>query len=180
LETRFLKKQRGVTPVEMLLALCIIALLVAIGIPSFQDTLAKSRQRSLARALSEGLAQTRLEALKLNTRVTMCPSIDGFHCTDANNWESGWIIFRDDDLDGKYDGDERVFHYQESVFMNVTARGNRLIGTYVSFTGDGRPQTRNGALQMGTFTVCGKTHTALNVVIAISGRTRIEQSATGC
>ena len=38
----------------------------------------------------------------------------------------------------------------------------------------------NGALQMGTFTVCKRGRLAIDVVLANSGRARIQKTAVPC
>jgi len=50
----------------------------------------------------------------------------------------------------------------------------------VSYTSLGYARRTDGALQMGTFTVCRRGETALKVVLANSGRTRIDASPEIC
>jgi len=59
-------------------------------------------------------------------------------------------------------------------------QANRPVGEYVSYTSIGHARMLNGALQMGTFTVCRSGHRALNVVLAGSGRVRIDKTNSRC
>ncbi|MEO9136354.1 MAG: type IV fimbrial biogenesis protein FimT, partial [Casimicrobiaceae bacterium] len=62
----------------------------------------------------------------------------------------------------------------------ITIRGNRPVADYVSYTSFGHARRFDGALQMGTFTVCRPGHRARKVILANSGRARIEASPDGC
>ena len=62
----------------------------------------------------------------------------------------------------------------------VTIRGNRPVADYVSYTAAGHARRFDGALQMGTFTVCRPGLRARKVVLASSGRTRVETTAETC
>ena len=57
---------------------------------------------------------------------------------------------------------------------------NRPLEEYVSYTDLGQARLLNGALQMGTFTVCRSGQLALHVVLANSGRVRIEKTDDRC
>ncbi len=62
----------------------------------------------------------------------------------------------------------------------VTVQANRPLDDYVSYTSVGNARMLNGALQMGTFTVCRTGQSAMQVVLANSGRVRVEKSASRC
>jgi type IV fimbrial biogenesis protein FimT len=59
-------------------------------------------------------------------------------------------------------------------------RGNAPVQSYVSYTNLGHARTLTGALQMGTLVVCKPGLDALNVVLANSGRTRIDKTHNRC
>jgi hypothetical protein len=50
----------------------------------------------------------------------------------------------------------------------------------VSYTSFGFARTLNGALQMGTFVVCKPGQNAIKVVLANSGRARIDRTTQPC
>jgi len=62
----------------------------------------------------------------------------------------------------------------------ITIVGNRPVADYVSYTSLGHARLPNGALQMGTFTVCSSGLTALKVILGNSGRVRIAKSSELC
>ncbi len=57
---------------------------------------------------------------------------------------------------------------------------NRPVDDYVSYTSLGQARMLNGALQMGTFVVCRRGQRALHVVLANTGRVRIEKTTDRC
>lgn len=81
---------RGVTLVELMVALAVLAILLGIAVPSFTDASLSSRLRSLANGLVASAALGRSEAIKRNAVVTLCASSDGATCTGG--WHQGWIV----------------------------------------------------------------------------------------
>jgi type IV fimbrial biogenesis protein FimT len=62
----------------------------------------------------------------------------------------------------------------------ITIRGNGPVARYVSYTSLGHARRHDGALQMGTFTICRRGADAFKVVLANSGRTRIDATNEAC
>lgn len=64
-----LKKSSGFTLIELMIALAIMALLIALGVPSFVDWIRNIKIRSTAEAFTASLQTARTEAIKGNTTV---------------------------------------------------------------------------------------------------------------
>lgn len=84
----------GFTLIEIMVAVAIVAILVTLATPSWQELIANNRSRS---AVNDWIASTqfaRSEALRTNGRVTMCKSSNGTSCsTDGDTgFEIGWIV----------------------------------------------------------------------------------------
>jgi type IV fimbrial biogenesis protein FimT len=77
--------QRGFTFLELVVAMAIIAILVVTLTPSILTTMRNSQIRAVASAWRDGLAQARIEAIRLNTEVTFQPTADfsGWNLTQA-------------------------------------------------------------------------------------------------
>lgn len=60
---------RGVTLIELLIGIAIVALLLAFGLPSFGAWMANSRVRNMAEGIQTGLAMARSEAIRRNQNV---------------------------------------------------------------------------------------------------------------
>ncbi len=65
-----MKPQRGFTLVEMMITLVILAILLAIGVPSFQQFIRNAQIRTAAESIQAGIQLARAESLRRNSRVT--------------------------------------------------------------------------------------------------------------
>jgi len=107
---------RGFTLVELLIALAVVAILVGMAAPSFQDTLADVRLTAEQNRLVKALRQARSEAIKRVGTVTLCKSDDGGAC--GGSWGDGWLLFAETAAAGtlgNFDaGDTRIAAHRSS------------------------------------------------------------------
>jgi type IV fimbrial biogenesis protein FimT len=173
-------RRHGFTLLELLASLAIGATLVVLAAPSYRAWIAEMELRDRVEALVEAMSFARAEAIKRGVRVNLCPTSGGDHCAGGGRWEGGWILFADENHDGDRDDDEPIIRYQSAAHAGITVRGNRPVADYVSYTGYGQTRMANGALQMGTFTVCRAGANAVDVVLANGGRVRVDRTRTAC
>ncbi|MEI7840358.1 MAG: GspH/FimT family pseudopilin, partial [Methylococcaceae bacterium] len=76
--------------IELMVTIAIMAIMVAIGFPSFQAMIASSRLTSTTNAMVSTLQMARMEALKQHQTVIIKPKDD---VTDG--WANGWSVFVD-------------------------------------------------------------------------------------
>jgi type IV fimbrial biogenesis protein FimT len=93
-----IKKQSGLTLVELMITLVVIGILLAAAAPSFTSHIKDNRRTTFINELVSSLNLARSEAAKSNRMVAICPSSDGLACA-GNNYDAGWIVFRNDDGD---------------------------------------------------------------------------------
>jgi type IV fimbrial biogenesis protein FimT len=173
------RRPAGFTLVELMVALAIASGLLMLTGVSTRDWLPRMYQRHEAEALVHALQLARSEAIKRGHRVDVCPSANLATC-DAGPWDHGRIVFADADRDGQRDPGEGVVRVEPAAGHGVTVRANRPVARYVSFTAEGHARMTSGALQMGTFTVCLRGQTAIDVVLANGGRPRLTETTTLC
>ena len=91
-----LKLQRGVTLIELMIGITIVALLMMLGAPTFADWIRNMRIRTATESLLSGLQMARAEALKGNSvmRFQLVTSLDDACALSANG--PHWIVSRDD------------------------------------------------------------------------------------
>lgn len=75
---------RGFTLIELLITIAMFSIIAAVAVPSFTETAATQRVRSLATDLHTALLQARSEAIKRNADVAIEPA--------AGGWSDGWNI----------------------------------------------------------------------------------------
>jgi type IV fimbrial biogenesis protein FimT len=171
---------RGFTLVEMTVALALAATLAGLVGPSYARWLEEQRIMDAARRLSDNLALARSEAIKRNGRVQLCAAPSSAACASEGGWHQGLLMFHDVDRNAEHDPHERIVAYEPAGAPEVTITGNKPVEHYVSFTYSGHARKIDGALQMGTFTVCAPGLRAVKVVLANSGRARIDRSSATC
>jgi type IV fimbrial biogenesis protein FimT len=171
---------RGFSFIELTITLAIFALLVGLGLPSYRDWISSRQLANHADYLAETLNLARSEAVKRGTRVNVCKSIDGKQCASGGDWSAGWIMFEDDDRDGSLEGAESLIRREARPGDGITVTANGPLANYVSYTAFGYARLLSGALQMGTFVVCKSGQKAIHVVLANSGRVRIDRTGEPC
>jgi len=170
----------GLTLLELLTSLALGGILLMLGVPGYRAWVADLEMRDRIEALVVTMSRARSEALKRQARVALCPSSDGRHCATSGRWEDGWIVFADQNDDGERDDDETIIAVEPSSRPGITIRGNKPVSDYVSYTSYGHTRMANGALQMGTLTVCRPGSKAVDVVLANGGRVRVDRTRTKC
>lgn len=139
--------QVGFTLVELMIALAVFAVLLAITVPSYNAMTLGSKLRSQANELVAGAALARSEAIKRNAFVRMCVSADGVSCI-AGGWDQGWVVFHDADDDGALDVGETVILRRQAA-----PSGFKIIGSVASV----RFQPTGVGATSSTLTVCRAT-----------------------
>lgn len=164
-----MKKVNGLTLIELIITLTVIAIISAIAAPSFAEIMADNRQTSQYNQLLTAIALTRSEAIKRGERVSLCQSSTGNSCTkDSLLWHKGWIVYTDHDQDNNVDIDEEVLLVQQTFGKaNSISFGSR---TRVAYYPDGLAVGGSN----GTFLFCDSRGNDYKkgLVIHTSGRPR--------
>lgn len=91
--------QEGVTLIELLVTLSVVAIIVAIGVPALRDFFATNQMSAAVNDLVTSLHLARSEAIKGETSATVCPSANWDSpnpaCTPAGDLADGWIVVVD-------------------------------------------------------------------------------------
>ncbi len=89
-------------------------------------------------------------------------------------------MFADVDGNAEVDAGDSVLGRDGPSPNGVTAIGNRPVEQYLRFDYLGQARMVSGALQMGTIEVCKSQLRGYRVVLANSGRTRIDRTPGPC
>jgi len=93
-----LRNQSGFTILEIMIAIVVLAIFLTLAVPSFQAALQNNRLTSATNGFVTAMQFARSEAISRRAPVTVCGSSDGSTCND--DWETGWIVFLDDNNEG--------------------------------------------------------------------------------
>jgi type IV fimbrial biogenesis protein FimT len=178
-------KFRGFTLLELLVTIAILAILMAIAVPNYQPLVSNSRMTTQANEFLTMLNFTRSEAIKRNTRVTMCKSSDGSTCQvtpiaqTSASWQPGWIVFVDGSTAGILDGTDTILRVQGALQGGSTLSGNDLLTNYVSYVSNGQARLASNGMQGGTFSLCSPDASLFRrkiTITPITGRTRVDKA----
>lgn len=97
LTLRAARRERGVTLIELMTAVVVLAILLGIGVPSFRNIMRENQIAAQSNNLLASLTLARSEAMKRGIRVSVCAANnDASACAGTANWSNGWILFADD------------------------------------------------------------------------------------
>jgi len=112
-----MKKESGLTLIELVVALAVLAIVVAVGAPRLQNLSSGNKLTSIVNTLSGDFAYARSEAATRNRVINLVSS-------SGNDWSQGWQV-----LDGA-----TVLRTQPPIYAGATL--DSTVGT-ISFNPDG-------------------------------------------
>ncbi len=163
------KYARGMTLFEVITTISVSAILTAFAAPDMTKMIQDNRGVRQITDLHASLYYARNEAITRNTSVALCQSSDGTDCGNGQHgWQDGWIVFVDQDLDGKVGEDSDILRVNDG-----TAGENELEFTSTQIVYSSSGLATNG--MNGTFKLCddrGVNHSR-GLVIGTGGRVRL-------
>jgi len=116
---------KGLTLIELMIALSVTAILVTIGLPAMAGLVAESRITAKSNLLMAHVQFARHSAITLRTQVVACPSHDQLRCSGDNRWDQGWIVFIDRNNNGEPEAADdvlRVIAPEPQLLMHSAGR----------------------------------------------------------
>ena len=164
---------RGFTLVELMITVVVLAIVVTLAAPSFSDLINRNRLIAAANEVVGVMQTARMEAVRRNTRVVLCPSSDGASCSSAN-WQR-LIAFSDADGDVTLDVDDDEVIRDVTVSTGgivVNPSSNTATNQRISFGASGLARVGSGVAREGGLSVCSDQLDAAentrDVVVAVS------------
>ena len=87
------RRPGGFSLVELMVTITVMAILLAIAVPSFRDVIHRNHVSSSSNELLASLAYARTEAITRSQLVSMCPSSSGTSCAGGTAFDLGWIVY---------------------------------------------------------------------------------------
>ena len=194
-----MKKISGFTLIELIVAIAVLGIVVAYGMPGLKDFMKAGQITTVNNEFVSAVQVARSGAIQMASAGCVCSSASAGNavpaCDGGNNWENGWISFVDTNTAAinecvydAVDGDVllKVWNGVNAI-DGMTFRSNSATvnaGNYVRFNSRGIPATAQGGSLQGMFVVCderglmvGSTVVGRGIILSASGSLRTTDDA---
>jgi type IV fimbrial biogenesis protein FimT len=165
--------QLGFTLIELMVTLSMVAILMAVGVPSFTTFQRNAELTSFTNSLIAGMNAARGEAMKRGRNAMVVP-------TDGANWRNGWTVFVDVNRNGTYDeGTDVTVLKREAApsYLTVTNKAaSSADGLYIMYDASGYSKLTGGAFGARTVQVARNDVTGSEL---LAQTRRIKIASTG-
>ncbi|MBN2871830.1 MAG: GspH/FimT family pseudopilin [Halothiobacillaceae bacterium] len=170
------RTRRGFSLVELMVTIAVLAVTLALAIPSFANLTAQNRLAAASNGVQAALMAARQTAISLGRPVSLCAGDPATGCN--GDWPAGqWLVYEDSDGDGRLDDTETLLRQGTVPGPDgaVVIEGNGPFDEAIVYLPEGRAVKPGGGFAAGTLRVCVRRaigENAVEVVIAASGRVR--------
>lgn len=148
--------QRGFTLIELMVVIAVMAIVLALAVPSFESVVNANRLAGGANEMIAALQTARMEAIRRNQRAEVCFSANanaGAGATCATSGLNGWITFVDADKSGLFDAGDTLLR-TSTINAPLVLLSSPAVASKVIFRSDGMARNSSGALLNGTIDLC--------------------------
>ncbi|MCK7549850.1 GspH/FimT family pseudopilin [Marinobacter koreensis] len=162
------KSKAGFTLLELLIVICIVALLAGFASPLWTELSESSSHRQVVNSTHRMFATARSYAVTHHTLITICPLSPKQTCTDQ--WNNLISIFPDQDNDKQPD-DSRVLHVFDLSSQNTSVTSRTAGRGYFQIAPSGMSHGTMGSLIVCT-TADKQSFLMTYLALNIGGRLR--------
>ncbi|MCQ4323713.1 fimbrial biogenesis protein FimT [Stutzerimonas stutzeri] len=83
-------RNQGFTLIELISTLSILAIVISIAVPAFNELIERNRQQALMHEIQSVLHNARAQAVMQRRTIEICGSDDGQDCSAS--WADGWLV----------------------------------------------------------------------------------------
>ncbi len=131
------RRPHGLTLIELLVTLSVLAIVAALALPGFGETLRRNRIATTSHLLTASFAMARSAAVMRGHPVSVCPADATRHCREDGVWEDGWIVFLDAQRTGQPASDADILRVTDPLGGDVVVRATEG-RDHARFQPDGR------------------------------------------
>lgn len=168
---REISKQTGLTLLEMLVAVAVLAIILTTVAPGIQNILIKNRITADLNNLSAVAQRARFTAVDEQTNVVLCPTANYTACT--NNWRDAKMVFIDVNGNSTRDNNEELIVASDPLNAANTVYG--ISGSLVF-------NEQGGIDNAATITLCPNdddTDYASALLLSLYGRISVAVDSDG-
>jgi type IV fimbrial biogenesis protein FimT len=168
----------GFTLIELLTVITVVAVLFALGMPSYRYVTNANRISGEVNALLGDMQYARSEAIKEGQTVTVCSSTNATTCSNQTSWRNGWIVFSDLNGNGIVDNGEPILRVQPAFPAGDTFNADQA-AKWVRFNREGFALGLNNTVTITLHAVVPDTGSTRCLAITIVGQLATEVSGKG-
>ena len=160
---------QGFSLIEAVVVMAVAAILLAVGLPSYQGMTERSRISSAMHLLSAHMASARNTAISYRTPTVVCPSNLAGGCRSDGDWSRGWLMFFDPDGNRQPDLPQDILRDENAPIhpsLRIVTSNGRLQLRYLP---DGRSAGSNLTVRL-----CRDDRLLGRVIVNNGGRVRSE------
>ena len=164
---------KGLTLIELLVALAVAAILITVGAPAMTSMLERFRAQDAVSQWRGDLVYARQVAAAYQTSVTVCPMGGTASCD--GDWTGGYTAFIDVNSNGTLDAEDESLYQRGAI--NEQDHINPTAPPQIRFTEEGFSE------DSGRLVYCpGQTDSALSLGLSVSstGQTRRPENGQSC
>jgi len=171
-----IRRPRGFTLIELMVTIALVAIVLALGLPNFQQAIRSNRVATSANEMLGALSLARSEAMRSPLGGHVCASANGTSC--GGSWDDGWIVWTDRNNNKSPQSDEVLRYVSSPNQIDVSA--TNAMGNANEFAFDLRGRIQDGGLRRFTLqpSECSHGATQVRVInLAATGQTRMERQS---
>ena len=161
---------KGFSLLELIIVLVLFGIIFSFALPAYENVKISTDLNNQTTTFQQSLLYTRSEAVKRNRNMTMCKSANtdtaNPTCTTNGTWDSGWIVFADENANGAVDAGEDLLRIGEQFKDGYTLDGSLAFNDLVVFQPTGVTPSQ------GFFVMCKDNDSKYSnvLVITVTGR----------
>jgi len=167
----------GFTLIELMVTVTLVAIVLAVGVPSFTTFQRNAELTSTTNSLLAALNAARGEAMKRGMNAMVVPA-------DGANWSSGWVAFVDKNRSQAYEPDSDITIMTSDplpAYLAVVGNGFTAESLpYILYDASGYSKQKNGGFGASTLEIArndvagtGSLPQTRRIKIASTGRVRV-------
>lgn len=162
-----MRRPQGVSLVELIMVLAIMAILVTAALPSYFKLIENQERVQLVNQMMGALHYARSKAVNERRIVAVCSGV--VQCESESIWRAHIMVFTDHDAMGQL-APEQVADFKNEIPQGYAWHWKSFRRQpYLQFNANGTTRALNGTLLL-----CFDEHPVHSIVISLSGRARSE------
>jgi len=168
------RRTTGFTLIEVVAAMAIVAVALALAVPAFSDAMQRTRTQTTMYLLRADLAMARATAIMRRKAVVVCPRATGGGCRKDSRWNEGWIVFNDPDGNRRPDLGADMLRSEDAPATGDASFDVVSSRPFLRYQPDGRSANSNLTIH-----VCAGGNVSGQVIVNNSGRARTSREKAG-